>query len=105
MLKRNATCDVSAPYQQNNDEFAYKPRLDKHCSFKPVCNERTLYEREAVFETDDRGHVDVYEPAQNRNVGTSINSVAHRYISAKNGVENSTSTAPLNNESIFKIYL
>ena len=49
MLKRNATCDVSAPYQQNNDEFASKQRLDKYCSSKPVCNERTLYEKRTCF--------------------------------------------------------
>ena len=61
--------------------------------------------REPVFETDDRGHVDVYEPAQNQNVGTSINSVEPRYISPKNGVENSTSAVPLNDELIFKIHL
>ena len=35
--------DVSVPYQQNNDKFASKQRLDKHCSFRAVCNKRTLY--------------------------------------------------------------
>ena len=52
--------NVSAPYQQKNDQSASRQRLDKHCSSKPVCNERTLYKKEPVFKTDNRGHVDVY---------------------------------------------
>ena len=105
-VKTQRDYDVSAPYQQNNDKFASKQRLDEHCCSKPVCNELTLYEKEPVFKINDRGPVEsVHKHAQNQNVGTSINSVVPRYLTAKTGIENSTYAAHLNDELILKIYL